>query len=339
MEPFVRLGSRGSDYRIGKQSALASTGCTFLFGSFIASRVPADALDHLTDWVALRSERSSSTMRTVREGQLVISRKLAGVSAASVGAATAAAALLLGTVPGSAVSQSSSTGSAYGVAAKGAVPIGPTPQIAAPPDGNGQLVEVPGVGLLEVAAAGNTSSAAAARVALAELVDARAIEATCDNGVGTVSILDGNIAGTELPSAPGANEEVEIPPFLSVVLNRQTDNPDRTRTIEAVVLSLAPSANLDDQIVPSAPLNQTPGGLGLPDLNAVQDVVTVRDFLEDLRQLSPDPTVPLQENAGLQVIISSATCGTDVPVAESPAPGEVPAPAPDVVETQLPVTH
>ncbi|MGQ0777963.1 MAG: hypothetical protein ACT4NY_26730 [Pseudonocardiales bacterium] len=212
------------------------------------------------------------------------------------------------------------------------------PQIATPPASEDALLEVAGVGLLKVAADRHTSSAAAGQVALAELVDAEAIKATCDNGVGAVSILSGSIAGTELPSTPGVNEEVDVSPILSVVLNRQTDNPDRTRTIDAVVLSLVPGTELDDQIRP-AQLNQVPGGLGLPDLEVFQDAITVRDLLEDLRQLSPDRTVPLQENAGLQVIISSVTCGTDGPVAESPAPGAVPAPVPEVVETQLPVTH
>lgn len=277
-------------------------------------------------------------MRTVWKGQHVISRKLAGLSAASVGAATAAAALLLGTVPGSAVSQPSSTGSAYGIAASGALSIDPTPQIVTPPDGEDALLKVDGVGVLEVAAARFTSSATAAQVALAELVDAELIQATCDNGIGAVSILNGSIAGTDLPSSPGVGEDVDVSPILSVVLNRQTDNPDGTRTVDAVVLSLLPGADLDDPIRP-ARLNQTQSGL--PNLEVPQDVITVRDLLEDLRKLSPDRTIPLQAESGLELVISSATCGTDVPVAEVPVPGEVPgeAPAPEMVETRLPVTH
>lgn len=268
----------------------------------------------------------------------MISRKLAGLSAASVGAATAAAALLLGTVPGSAVSQPSSTGSAYGIAASGALSIDPTPQIVTPPDGEDALLKVDGVGVLEVAAARFTSSATAAQVALAELVDAELIQATCDNGIGAVSILNGSIAGTDLPSSPGVGEDVDVSPILSVVLNRQTDNPDGTRTVDAVVLSLLPGADLDDPIRP-ARLNQTQSGL--PNLEVPQDVITVRDLLEDLRKLSPDRTIPLQAESGLELVISSATCGTDVPVAEVPVPGEVPgeAPAPEMVETRLPVTH
>ncbi|MGH3599664.1 MAG: hypothetical protein ACRDQH_05200, partial [Pseudonocardiaceae bacterium] len=81
------------------------------------------------------------------------SRKLAGVSAASVGAATAVAALLLGTLSGSAAAVP--TASAYGLAATGLVPISATPQVQAPPDGHNALVQLPsplGVGVLKVAA-------------------------------------------------------------------------------------------------------------------------------------------------------------------------------------------
>ena len=60
------------------------------------------------------------------------SRKLAGVSAASVGAATAVAALLLGTLSGSAGEEP--TASAFGLAARGLLPIDPTPKVEAPPD-------------------------------------------------------------------------------------------------------------------------------------------------------------------------------------------------------------
>lgn len=268
----------------------------------------------------------------------MISRKLAGVSAASVGAATAAAALLLGTVPGSAVSQPSSFGSAYGVAASGALSIDPLPRIAAPPDGEDALLEVAGVGVLKVAAADHASSATATEVALAQLVDAELIKATCENGVGAVSILNGSIVGTPLPSAPAVGEPVDVSPILSVELNRQTNNPDGTLTVDALVLSLLPGAGLDDPLRPIQP-NRTQGGV--PDLEVPQDVITVRDLLEQLRKLSPDRTIPLQAESGLDVVISSATCGAvpgEVPVpGEGPAPG--PAPAPEVVETQLPVTH
>ena len=76
------------------------------------------------------------------KGQHVNSRKLAGASAASVGAATAVAALLLGTLSGSAGEQP--TASAFGLAADGLLPIAPTPKVEAPPDDRKALLEVPG---------------------------------------------------------------------------------------------------------------------------------------------------------------------------------------------------
>ncbi|MGH3916371.1 MAG: hypothetical protein ACRDTC_23625, partial [Pseudonocardiaceae bacterium] len=138
----------------------------------------------------------------------MISRKLAGAGAAGIGAATAVAALLLGTVSGSAADEP--TASAYGLSAEGLLPIDPTPQVQSPPDGEEALVELPsplGVGVLKVTAAGNTSSATAVDLDIADLLQAQIIEATCDDGVGDVSILGGDLAGTALPSDPGVGED------------------------------------------------------------------------------------------------------------------------------------
>ena len=97
------------------------------------------------------------------------SRKLAGVSAASVGAATAVAALLLGTLSGSAGEEP--TASAFGLAARGLLPIDPTPKVEAPPDDQKALLEVPGrnsdgiyVALLKVEAEHNRAKATAVKV-------------------------------------------------------------------------------------------------------------------------------------------------------------------------------
>ncbi|MCA1704518.1 MAG: hypothetical protein LC808_15160, partial [Actinobacteria bacterium] len=118
----------------------------------------------------------------------MISRKIAGASAAGIGAATAVAALLLGTMAGSAADEP--TASAYGIAAEGLLPIAPTPQVEAPPDGTNALLELPsplGVGVLKVQAAGHTSSATAVDLDIADLIEAEIIKASCDNGVGDAS--------------------------------------------------------------------------------------------------------------------------------------------------------
>lgn len=266
----------------------------------------------------------------------MISRKLAGVSAASVGAATAAAALLLGTVPGSATDHP--TASAYGIAASGLVPISPTPQVTAPPDGENALLELPsplGVGVLKVSAAGHTSSATAVDLNIADLIEARVIEATCDNGVGGTTILNGHVADIELPSDPGVGEGVDASPVATIVANRQTQNDDGTLTVDGLVVTVLPGGNLTapvtqgdlDQlrnVVPNMEVPTTLDSAGITD---------VEDLLQALQELNPNLDIPLDGGALLQVIISSATCGAekDEPVEEAPKP--------EPVETKLPVTH
>lgn len=261
----------------------------------------------------------------------MISRKLAGVSAAGVGAATAAAALLLGTVPGSATDHV--TASAYGIAASGLVPISPTPQVTAPPDGSDALLEIPsplGVGVLKVAAAGHTSSATAVDLDLLELVRAEVIKATCDNGVGDASILNGRIGDTELPSDPVVGEGIDVSPIVSVVVNRQTDNPDGTRTIDALVVSVLTGGDVTEGVTPED-LDQLRGLV--PTMVVPESATTVDDLLTQLQELNPNLNLPQQGEPLLQVIISSATCGAEVP----PEPTKAPKPKP--VETKLPVTH
>src|SRR5262249_9118491 len=148
--------------------------------------------------------RSCSSMRTEpMKGQHVNSRKLAGASAASVGAATAVAALLLGTLSGSAGEEP--TASAFGIAAHGLLPIAPTPKVEAPPDGHKALLEVPGpdahgiyVGVLKVEAEHYRSKATAVKVELLGL-KLKVLEATCENGHGDSAIIKLDDGGKSSP--------------------------------------------------------------------------------------------------------------------------------------------
>ena len=284
----------------------------------------------------------------------MISRKLAGVGAVSVGATTAVAALLLGTVPGSATDDPPS--SAYGLAAQGLLPIAPTPTVVAPPDGSDALIELPsplGVGVLKVEAAGLTSAATAVDLNIADAITARIIEATCDSGVGNVSILSGEIAGTALPSDPGVGEGLDVSPLLTVEVNRQTENEDGTLTVDALVVRLLPGGQLPDLAITPEALDQLRTivpGLQVPSMEQLQagpdaqaeqsptaqpSAPTLEDLLDQLAELNPGLELPTEEgDALLEVVISSATCG-----AAKEGPGPIEAPKPEPVETKLPVTH
>ncbi|MGH3906384.1 MAG: choice-of-anchor P family protein [Pseudonocardiaceae bacterium] len=280
----------------------------------------------------------------------MISRKIAGASAAGIGAATAVAALLLGTVSGSAAEP---TASAYGLSAEGLVPIAPTPQVEAPPDGQDALLEVPsplGVGVLKVKAAGHTSSATAVDLNIADLIKAKVIEASCDNGAGDASILGGTVAGSDLPSAPAVGEGLDLSPVASITTNRQTNNDDGTLTVDALVVEVLPGGQSGVPIDPGQ-LDQLRGlapNLNVPTMEQLQAaqaptaeqaptapaVPTVDDLLAQLQALNPGLAIPTADgDALLEVVVSSATCGAE----EAPPTKEAPKPKP--VETQLPVTH
>lgn len=277
----------------------------------------------------------------------MISRKIAGASAAGIGAATAVAALLLGTVSGSAAEP---TASAYGLSAEGLVPIAPTPQVEAPPDGQDALLEVPsplGVGVLKVKAAGHTSSATAVDLDIADLIKAKIIEASCDNGVGDASILGGTVAGSELPASPAVGDGLDVSPIAKVTVNRQTNNDDGTLTVDALVVEVLPGGQSGVPITPPQ-LDQLRGlapNLTVPTMEQLQAeqvptaaeqpaVPTVDDLLTQLQTLNPGLAIPTADgDALLEVVISSATCGPAKEEAEKEAP------KPEPVETQLPVTH
>ncbi|HSL07531.1 MAG TPA: hypothetical protein VK887_06085 [Pseudonocardiaceae bacterium] len=172
------------------------------------------------------------------------SRKLAGASAASIGAATAVAALLLGTLSGNA-GEGDPRSSAYGLSAKGLLPIAPTPYVEAPPDGTKALLELPspvGVALLKVEAEAFRSKATAVKVEDLLGIKAALIEARCDHGHGEVSIIGGTGNGKVLPSSPSKGQELDLSPILKIQFDRQHRDGDKL-TVDAVVVSLLPADN------------------------------------------------------------------------------------------------
>jgi hypothetical protein len=285
------------------------------------------------------------------KGQHVNSRKLAGASAASVGAATAVAALLLGTLSGSAGEQP--TASAFGLAADGLLPIAPTPKVEAPPDERKALLEVPGpdgkggiyIALLKVEAEKFRSKATAVDVRILGL-KLKVLEATCENGHGDSSIIKTDDGGK---SSSPVGQEINLSPILKVEFNRQHRDHDEL-TVDAAVISLLP-ADKRNAVLSAKDLNlfQTVAGqkYKVPTMAQVQDAhtksgapagtpATVTDLVSSLKVLNPSLVAPTAGHGALEeIVISSASCREQ----HENRPPKEEAPQPKPVEAHLPVTH
>ena len=295
------------------------------------------------------------------------SRKLAGASAASVGAATAVVALLLGTVSGNAGEDT--TASAFGLKVEGLLDIDPTPYVEAPPDDSEALLEVPGenseglsIALLKVKAQDFRSKATAVDVEILD-IDVELIEAKCENGEGDASILGGTSGnGTSLPSDPFEGQELDLSPVLSIEFNRQERDGDKL-TVDALVVKLLPGGDLGaviqqkdlDLLKKVAPKNlkvpatmqevksgspQEPGAPtdpANPANPAESGPVTLGDLTEKIQSLNPNlvPKADGDDDALLEIVVSSASCREDRK--KDDKPDEAPKPKP--VEADLPVTH
>lgn len=283
----------------------------------------------------------------------MISRKLAGASAASVGAATAAVALLLGSMSGNATE--GPTASAYGISSHGLIPIDPTPSVEAPPGGSQNAIEVPdplGVGVLNVKAEDYKSEAKAVDIHLLQgAIQASLIDAKCDNGQGDSQLI-GSVAGSPLPQAPSVGQDIDLSPLLKVEFNRQHRDDQGALTVDALVVTVLPGGNGNLPVNPGD-LSQLKGLLpNVPTMAQLQQsspqatsgtpaVPTVDDLVAKLKELNPNLTVPSADNGPLlEIVVSSATCRAQeqaTPVPPGKGPGEAPKPKP--VETRLPVTH
>ena len=286
------------------------------------------------------------------KGQHVNSRKLAGVSAASVGAATAVAALLLGTLPGSAGEEP--TASAFGLAAEGLLPIAPTPRVEAPPDDQKALLEVPGrnsngiyIALLKVEAEHNRSKATALKVNILGL-RLRVLEATCENGHGESSII-GTDGDSEKTGSPYAGQELDLSPVVKVEFNRQRRDHDKL-TVDAAVVSLLPGdrhkaalSQKDLDLFKSLASSK----MTVPTMEQLQAAhaksatpsgpVTVTDLLGALKVSNPGLTARGDGDALEEIVISSASCREEHHENNQGPKEEAPPPQP--VEAHLPVTH
>jgi hypothetical protein len=282
----------------------------------------------------------------------VNSRKLAGASAASVGAATAVAALLLGTLSGSAGEEP--TASAFGIAAEGLLPIAPTPFVEAPPDGHKALLEVPGphkdgiyVALLKVEAEHFRSKATAVKVDVLGL-RLKVIEAACENGHGTSSIISSDGDGK---SSPYSGQTLDLSPVVKVEFNRQHRDHDKL-TVDAAVIALLPG-DRHGQALTQKDLNLFQSlaskQLKVPTMDQLQaahakssspaGAPTVDDLLGVLKKDNPSLNTSKGGHEALEeIVISSASCREEHHEYHQGPPKEE-APPPHPVEAHLPVTH
>jgi hypothetical protein len=287
------------------------------------------------------------------KGQHVNSRKLAGASAASVGAATAVAALLLGTLSGSAGEEP--TASAFGIAAEGLLPIAPTPRVEAPSDGHKALLEVPGpdrkglyVGVLKVEAEHFHSKATAVKVDVLGL-RLKVIEATCENGHGDSSIIGTD--GDDKSTSPYKGQELNLSPVVEIEFNRQRRDHDWL-TVDAAVIRLLPGdrhgrgiSAKDLSLFQSLASKQ----LKVPTMDQLQEAhakssapagssPTVGDLENELKVLNPSLNTPKGDHDALEeIVISSASCREEHHENRHEQKEEAPPPHP--VEAHLPVTH
>ena len=277
------------------------------------------------------------------------SRKLAGASAASVGAATAVAALLLGTLSGSAGEEP--TASAFGIAAEGLLPIAPTPKVEAPPDERKALLEVPGpdshglyVAVLKVEAEKFRSKATAVKVDILG-IKLKVLEAKCEDGHGDSAIIKTDDGGGSSP----VGQELNLSPILKVEFNRQHHNRDKL-TVDAAVISLLP-VDKRNAVLSAKDLNLfqniASNKYKVPTMAQVQDAhtksgaptgspATVTDLLSSLKVLNPNLVSPAAGHGALEeIVISSASCREH----HENRPPKEEAPPPKPVEAHLPVTH
>lgn len=316
----------------------------------------------------------------------MIRTKLAGVSAAGVGAATAVAALLLGSTTGSATEASNSAYGVYlGVAGEDVIDREPSVVFEGGESVGAELADTPAdsplrLRVLAVDASAEGSSAQALGVGLLEdtgmlegleglegplddvdlgpltggtettegLLSLDVLTTTCVDGVGSVEIVNGTLGGEELPGQPELNEQLaeglDLGPLLQLTLNRQTENPDGTLTVDGLVLEvLPPNVNgelpIGDDDLPVLedllPEDTEVPGLDGQELPLQEVLNRIEDANPELGELGDEPL--------LELVLTSATCGPNGDDNDDDNGGDddgtPSAPKPEPIETNLPVTH
>lgn len=272
--------------------------------------------------------------------------------AAAIGAATAAAALLIGSTTAGADEPAGS--SAYGIAASGLLPVPPTPhaewdggepvreQVIGLSESNRNTGFVVSARVLTADASEGAAESSVADVVVADVLRAKLVRTYCEDGEGGLRIVEGSILGTELPDTSVPSEEIDASPLLSVTLNEQERGDDGALTVRGIVLRILPGAGGD--LDRSLTADEQAGLPALGDLLGTElppTLTSPRAVADELGGIGR----PGGAGGALQtVIIGSSTCGgeADKDDEDHDAPEEIEklpeAPAPEIVEADLPVT-
>lgn len=275
--------------------------------------------------------------------------KFAGAGATAVGAATAAAVLLLGSPAASADPHVSSSASVF--AAEGVLSTSPTP-FAQSRDGKrdeqsiATLSALPRAGeygvaltVLDAEAEGAKAQASVAELRLLEILEVTNLRTWCDGsggGTGGLDFARASVLGTPV-EVPAKEETFDVSPLLRLTLDHQERDADSI-TVTGVTLSVLPGR--DD---PERPLDATekavaPDLVGLVTGAAPNVAQTPLRTVDDLvKALSPKGDL-------LTITVGSATCSLadekqrDEPVVDRSAAKPGQAPRPEIVRKNLPVT-
>jgi hypothetical protein len=148
------------------------------------------------------------------------------------------------------------TGSAYGLAATGAVQIGPVPSVhvtSGQEPARESLVKLAPNPVLAASILNASAAPGHARASVAELklyqvgLSARLVTAECSNGSGRSALVDAVLNGRKLSVSAAPNTAISVTPaqvgvgphIVKVVLNKQVHSSDRTLTVTAIEVSVS----------------------------------------------------------------------------------------------------
>jgi hypothetical protein len=175
------------------------------------------------------------------------------------------------------------------------------------------------------------------------LITAKLVQANSDKGrYGSTRIVNLQLAGNDLSGLvanPDPNTEIGIPGILTVTLNEQQMRGD-TLTVNAIHVQVLPNlspAQLDAVTSVLDTQGLLDAGAGTASLSSVLDKVKSPKRQAELRSVQAKQA---RSNALADVIVSSATSGSNTAGGPStpPSTGPSQAPTPNPVPTEHPVT-
>ena len=244
-------------------------------------------------------------------------KKLAGAGA--VGAATAVAALLLGSTP--AVAQESGNDYAFGIEAAGALAFDALPlvesrdgqlvgdQVAAIGDVLGEHEDAIAFGLLTAEAKEAFAQTAVTELNVLDLLRADKIRTWCENGDGGLEIINGTLLGNKLPNTAVPSQTLDLSPLVKLTLNDQKRNADGSLTVTGIKLSVLPGGLTNpDEVLSADERAALPVVGGLLNTTLDTSSSTVGDVVADLQSTLG---TNLNLNDTLQTItIGEANCAS-----------------------------